>query len=98
MKRLYLTLAILGLIIPYSEFIPFIFENGLNVELILSQMFAPRISSFFSWDVIISAIVLMSFIGFEYKKSGNKKYLWAVLGTCSVGVSFGLPLFLYLKD
>ena len=47
MKKLYLGLAIMGTILPYSQFIPFVREHGLNARLFVEQLFATRIGGFF---------------------------------------------------
>ena len=57
-----------------------------------------RIGAFFGMDVIVSAIVLLAFMRFERRRA-SIPHSWApVAGTLLVGVSFGLPLFLYLRE
>jgi Terpene cyclase DEP1 len=99
LRYLYLIFAVLGLILPYSQFIPWIAENhALNISIFLSDLFANRISAFFAMDVVVSAVVLISFIQTEGKRL-QMRLLWLpTLGTLLVGVSFGLPLFLYLRQ
>jgi len=98
MKNSYLILAMVGFVLPYYELIQFLLENGMDIPLLIQQLFANHISSFFGWDVIVSAIVLLAFIIYENKKL-RIPFAWlAILGTFTVGVSFGLPLFLYLKE
>lgn len=99
LRYLYLVFAVLGLILPYSQFIPWIAEHhALNMSIFLRELFANRISAFFAMDVIVSAIVLISFIQTEGKRL-QMRLLWLpTLGTLLVGVSFGLPLFLYLRQ
>jgi hypothetical protein len=99
LRYLYLIFAVLGLILPYSQFIPWIAEHqALNVSIFLSDLFANRISAFFAMDVVVSAVVLISFIQNEGKRL-QMRLLWLpTLGTLLVGVSFGLPLFLYLRQ
>jgi Protein of unknown function DUF2834 len=64
----------------------------------LRDLFANRISAFFAMDVVVSAVVLISFIQTEGKRL-QMRLLWLpTLGTLLVGVSFGLPLFLYLRQ
>jgi hypothetical protein len=49
-------------------------------------------------DVIVSAIVLILFIQNEGKRL-RMRFLWLpTIGTFLIGVSFGLPLFLYLRQ
>jgi Terpene cyclase DEP1 len=90
---------VLGLILPYSQFIPWIAErHALNISTFLRDLFANRISAFFAMDVVVSAVVLISFIQTEGKRL-QMRLLWLpTLGTLLVGVSFGLPLFLYLRQ
>jgi Protein of unknown function DUF2834 len=99
LRYLYLIFAVLGLILPYSQFIPWIAEHhSLNISTFLSDLFANRISAFFAMDVVVSAVVLISFIQTEGKRL-QMRLLWLpTLGTLLVGVSFGLPLFLYLRQ
>ena len=92
-QNIYLVFSIVGAILPYSFFIPFLMTNGFDIPLFISQLFANNISIFFGVDVILSAIVLIVFILHE-----KVQYYWvAIIGTLSIGVSFGLPFYLYLR-
>src|ERR1044072_5830843 len=95
--RVYLILCVLGLVIPYSQFVPWLLEHGLDFGLFFRELFANRISAFFAVDVIVSAIVLIWFIQSEGKRL-RVRLLWLpTIGTLVVGVSFGFPLFLFLR-
>jgi uncharacterized protein DUF2834 len=97
-RHFYLVCCVLGLLLPYSQFVLWLLEHGLNVTLFFSEMFANRISTFFAMDVIISAIVLIWFIQSEGKRL-RVRLLWLpTIGTLIVGVSFGFPLFLFLRQ
>ena len=97
-KTLYLWLCILGTVLPYSQFIPFLRVHGLDSRLFVEQLFANRISAFFGLDVILSAVALWVFVGVEGRRAGVR-HAWAPLAaTLLVGVSLGLPLFLYLRE
>jgi Protein of unknown function DUF2834 len=86
------------LVLPYSQFEPWFLEHGLNFTLFFRELFANRISAFFAIDVIVSAIVLIWFIQSEGKRL-RVSLLWLpTLGTLVVGVSFGFPLFLFLRQ
>jgi len=86
------------MVLPYSQFVPWLLEHGLNVTLFFRELFANRISAFFVLDVIISAIVLVWFIQSEGKRL-RVRLLWLpTIGTLIVGVSFGFPLFLFLRQ
>jgi Protein of unknown function DUF2834 len=97
-KSLYLGLCFVGTILPYSQFIPFLREHGLDVRLLFEQLFSNWVSGFFGMDVIVSSIVLWVFVGVEGRRAGLK-HLWApIAANLAVGVSLGLPLFLYLRE
>jgi hypothetical protein len=56
------------------------------------------VSGFFGWDVIVSSLVLWAFVFFEGRRVGVAG-LWApIAANLLVGVSLGLPLFLYMRE
>ncbi|MBD2202128.1 DUF2834 domain-containing protein [Calothrix sp. FACHB-1219] len=98
MQIIYLLLCILGFVLPYSQFIPFILENGLDIKLFFDQLFANQISGFFGMDVIISSLTFWTLVFWE-GTSLKMRNLWIyVLCNLLVGVSFGLPLFLLMRQ
>lgn len=96
-KNIYLLLCFLGIALPYSEFVPWVMRNGLNMPLFLHQLMANRISAFFGADVLVSAIVLLVFVRLERSLRGFQRWL-PLVAVLTVGVSLGLPLFLYLRE
>ena len=97
-KLLYLLLCVAGTILPLSFLLQFLREHGLNLRLFVEQLFANPISSFFGVDVIVSAICLWLFVFVDGRRA-RVKNLWApVVASLLVGVSLGLPLFLYLRE
>ena len=97
-RHFYLICCLLGLVLPYAQFVPWLLEHGLNVALLVHELFGNRISAFFAMDVIVSAIVLIWFIQSEGKRS-RVRLLWLpTVGTLLVGVSFGFPFFLFLRQ
>jgi hypothetical protein len=98
LKALYLALCIAGTILPYTQFIPFLREHGLDFQEFWGQLFATRIGGFFGMDVIVSSVVLWVLVGVEGRRAGVRG-LWApIAANFAVGVSLGLPLFLYLRE
>lgn len=73
-------------------------QNGLNAQFFVRQLFANRIGAFFGWDVLISGVVLVGFVRSEGKRLGMRLLWLPIAGLCAVGVSLGLPLFLYLRE
>ena len=99
LRHLYLLLAVIGLVLPYSQLVPWIAEHhALDMSIFLRELFANRISAFFAMDVIVSAVVLILFIKTEGKRLAMRLLWLPIFGTLLVGVSFGFPLFLYSRQ
>lgn len=98
MKYFYGILSILGIVLPYTQFVPWLGDNGFNVTRLLNEAMQNRISAFAWLDVIVSVVVLIGFILHEGKRAGVKHKWIPIVGTCTVGVSLGLPLFLFLRE
>jgi hypothetical protein len=97
-KQLYLGLCVAGTDLPHSQFIPFLHDHGLDGRLFIQQLFASRISGFFALDVIVSSIVLWAFMRIEGRRIGVRRLWLPLVAWLTVGVSLGLPLFLYLRE
>ncbi|BFM51335.1 DUF2834 domain-containing protein [Marinomonas sp. THO17] len=93
----YLLMCILGTVFPYWAFLPWFFENGLNIHLLLTEA-SPAIAAFAWLDVVISALVLLVFIWVDGKRNKMSMLWLPTLGTLVVGVSLGLPLFLLMRE
>lgn len=98
LKYFYGILSFLGIVLPYSQFIPYIMHHGLHLPLLFEAIMSTRIGAFAWMDVLVTAIVLVGFIVVEGTRKGIK-YLWMpIIGTLLVGPSLGFPLFLFLRQ
>jgi hypothetical protein len=98
MSRFYLIAALLGAAIPYAAFAPWLLAHGTDVSLLIQQGTANPISLFAWLDVIVAAVVLMVFVIADGRARQVRHWYLAVLATLVVGVSCGLPLYLYLRN
>ena len=96
-KTVYLILAVLGVLVPYHHFLPWLLEHGLDLALFRHQLHASPVSEFFAADVFVSAAVVLAFLFFERRRLGRLRWL-PVLALLLVGVSAALPLLLYLRE
>ena len=97
-RTLYLALAILGFVLPYSFFVRFLAENGLDLGKFGQQLFATPISSFFAADLLISCVVFVVYLRQEAARY-NMPRRWLYLAVLlTVGLSCALPLFLYARE
>ena len=97
-KHVYLFLCILGTVLPYSQFLLWVSDNGLDVSLLFEQITSSRIAAFGWLDVVVSAVVLFVFMFTDGVERRVERLWLPVVGTLVVGVSLGLPLFLYLVE
>lgn len=98
LRTVYFILCILGTVLPYSQFVPFFIEQGLDLKMFFEELFVNRISGGFGMDIIISALVLGIFVLWEGSRL-KMKNLWVyIVSTLGVGVSLGLPLFLLMRQ
>ncbi|SRR6266498_5480689 len=97
-KTTYIALAFVGLFAPYYFLFNFLNTNGLNLPLLIRQLFANNISTFFAVDLIISILVFWIYMVGEATKLQMKNWWLYILASLTVGLSFALPLFLYFRE
>jgi len=98
MQWLYLFAAAVGAALPLSYLSRFLAAHGLDLRLLVGQLFQTDISAFFGVDVIISGLVLLVFVGREGRRLRMRNLWGYALCTLLVGVSLGLPLFLFFRE
>jgi hypothetical protein len=102
LRHVYLLLFVVGTLLPLGLFWPWLAENGLNLRLFFSELFASGIGAFFAADVLISAVVLLVFAVAESRRQKMDNPVTVVglviIATLCAGVSSGFPLFLYFRQ
>lgn len=97
-STLYAALCVAGTALPCWQFAPFVRQHGLDPRLFVEQLFANPVSGFFGMDVIVSSVVLWVLVVVEGRRAGVRSLWMPVAANLAVGVSLGLPLFLYLRE
>jgi TRAP-type uncharacterized transport system fused permease subunit len=98
-RHWYLLFCVLGIALPYWQFVPWVIAHGgLNIPSFVRDLFGNRVSGFFGMDVLVSVVVLFVFVGIEGRRVGMRFRWLPVVAVLLVGVSLGLPLFLYLRE
>jgi hypothetical protein len=94
---LYVIVATMGVVLPYAFFVPFPLDT-VWISASVEQMFANRITSFFSMDVIVSTLAVL-LRTFSEGRRHDMKHLWVYpVANLTVGVSLALPLFLLMRE
>lgn len=97
-KTIFLNLCVLGTILPLAVMVPWIANNGFNIPLLVRQIISSPVASFGWLDVVISGITLVVYIYDNGPKRKVPNWKLAIVATILVGVSLGLPLYLYLRE
>ena len=97
-KHLYLIFAVVGFVGPYYFLISFLTAHGVDGKAFVQQLFGTKISTFFAVDLLVSSVVFLRYLGQEAARN-SIEYRWVyVVALLTVGLSFALPLFLYVRE
>lgn len=98
MRMVFLALAIWGAIHPMYYFISWFNANGYDIMAMVDAWHANAASSGLVWDLTIAAVTLTVWIIAEVITRRNWMGLLAIPATFCIGVSCGLPLYLFLRS
>ncbi|MCR9109201.1 DUF2834 domain-containing protein [Marivita sp. XM-24bin2] len=98
MRWIYLALAVWGAIHPMYYFISWFQENGWNLGAMIDAWYVNDATSGLTWDLTIAAVSLTIWIVAEVAVRRNWSALIAIPATYCIGVSCGLPLYLFLRS
>ena len=97
LRILYLLLAIWGAIHPMFYFGHWFQTEGFEPMIMIAAWNSNAASSGLVWDLFIAAIALTVWILTETRVRKNWSALVAIPATFLIGVSCGLPLYLFLR-
>ncbi|MFW6288548.1 MAG: DUF2834 domain-containing protein [Spirochaetota bacterium] len=97
-KHVFLALAVLGIILPMSEFVPASLDGEFTVAGMFDAMFASRTIAGVSLDFTVVVLTAIVFGAFEAIRLRIPLAWIPLAGTFLIGASFGLPFFLYLRE
>jgi len=97
LRMIYLALAIWGAIHPMYYFIQWFAQNSFDLMGMVDAWHVNAASSGLVWDLTIAFIALTVWIIGEVAVRRNWIALIAIPATICIGVSCGLPLYLFLR-
>ena len=98
LRLIYLALAIWGAIHPMWWFVTWFNQNGWSLMAMVDAWHANAATSGLVWDLTIAAFALTVWIVAEVASRRNWLALIAIPATFGIGVSCGLPLYLFLRS
>lgn len=97
LRLIYLGLAIWGAIHPMYYFLGYMRETGTGLSGLIDAWYVNASTTGLTWDLTIAAIALTVWIVAEVSVRRNWLALIAIPATFGIGVSCGLPLYLFLR-
>ena len=97
LRWVWLALAIWGAVHPMYWFVTWFVENGWSIMAMVDAWHVNAATSGLVWDLTIAAVTLTIWILVEVAVRRNWIALLAIPATFGIGVSCGLPLYLFLR-
>ena len=98
LRLLWLALALWGAIHPMYWFVTYMMETGTGLSGLIDAWYVNASTTGLTWDLTIAAIALTAWVIAETLRSRDWLRLLAIPATFCIGVSCGLPLYLYLRE
>ena len=98
MRYVWLALEVWGTIHPMYYFVAWFNANTWDIMAMVDAWHANAATSGLVWDLTIAAVTLTIWAIYEAFSRKNYLSLLAVPATFMIGVSCGLPLYLYLRS
>ena len=96
-RWLWLAFAIWGTVHPMYWFITWFVQNEWSIMAMVDAWHANAATSGLVWDLTVAAVTLTLWVLIETVRTRNWRGLLAIPATYCIGVSCGLPLYLFLR-
>ncbi len=97
LRLIYLALALWGAVHPMLWFVAYMRQTGTGLSGLIDAWYVNASTTGLTWDLTISAIALTIWIIAEVAVRRNWLALICIPATFGIGVSCGLPLYLFLR-
>ena len=97
MRSLYLALAVIGAVVPILLTVKFLGQHGADGDELVRQILGSPAAAAVFFDVIISSLAFWAWLAGEGPRVGVRRWPF-VVANLLVGLSFALPLFLYVRS
>ena len=98
LKYIYAALCVFGIILPVSQFGPWVMDNGFDGDLFWAEMNVNRVNIGAWLDLLVSCVTFWVFVLWEGRRL-KIRHLWLPLSApLWMGLSLGFPLFLFMRQ
>ena len=97
MKKLFLIMCVLGIVLPYYQLYYFLLENNWSMSGFWAEIYSNHAISMITIDITVAATSYLVFIiyKFDNKKIDKVSFIKYMLSLFLVGFSLSMPLYLY---
>ncbi|WP_316016143.1 DUF2834 domain-containing protein [Roseobacter sp. HKCCA0434] len=98
LRLTYLILAVIGAVLPMAYFLPWLAENDWSMVAMVGAWNVSDATTGLVYDLTVAATALTIWIVAEVRVRRDWSSLWAIPATFCIGLSCGLPLYLFLRS
>jgi hypothetical protein len=97
-ERALLALTVVGFLVPNTMVIAFVVDHGVDIGGYLSEWFESLPAAQLVADLVIAAVAFVLWAAWEGRRIGMRAWWVPIPASLLVGLCFGLPLFLFLRE
>ncbi len=97
-ERLLLFIAIAGFVVPNAFVVAFLVDEGFELGSYFSLWTASIPSTQLLVDLVIASLAFFVWAAVEGPRAGIERWWVCIPATLLVGLCFGLPLFLWMRE
>ena len=97
-QRVLLVLTVLGFVVPNALLVAFVAGEGVDAPEYLSHWAEGLPSVQATLDLVIAALAFLVWGAMDARRSGVDRWWVAIPATLLVGLCFGLPLYLLMRE
>ena len=97
-ERILLALTVVGFVVPNTMVIAFIAEHGLDARGYVEAWFDSLPAAQLAADLVIAFVAFAVWAAWEGRRLAMRTWWVPIPASLFVGLCFGLPLFLFLRE
>lgn len=97
-ERILLALTVVGFLVPNTMVIVFVAEHGVATADYFEEWFDSLPAAQLTLDLVIAAVAFLVWAVWEGRRLGMRSWWVPIPASALVGLCFGLPLFLLLRE
>lgn len=98
MRTFYLIAAVVGTVLPWSTFLPFLVDHGIHPVTILSALYVNGAAAGLTTDFFLTCFIFAVFVWRDARENRVAGW-WAVIPAAPlIGLSMAVPVYLFLRE